>query len=229
MTDNSIRFCARCGKEIVGRNARAKYCSERCRVDSTCSIPGCGRKSYGHSLCQSHAARVAGEQDGEIARRTKLPPECKGLARRWGAMHRRCEVPNTTKFELYGGRGIRVCSRWDDFFCFVQDMGMAPSDRHSIDRIDPDGDYEPGNCRWATPLEQIANSSRFRLHREYVDTVTILHAAGKTQREIAAETESARTTVVRALRLSGVIPDSTGVHAMRNWCCTPTENAAHAR
>ena len=78
--------------------------------------------------------------------------------RAWRDMLSRCENPNTRYYELYGGRGISVCDRWrGSFEMFYADMGPRPSPRHSIDRIDNDGDYEPGNCRWATWTEQNAN------------------------------------------------------------------------
>lgn len=76
----------------------------------------------------------------------------------------RCTNPNNRDFVLYGGRGIRVCARWSaSFESFLADMGERPTKRHSIDRIDNNGDYEPGNCRWATPLEQNRNRRNTRL------------------------------------------------------------------
>lgn len=74
----------------------------------------------------------------------------------WQSMRQRCENPNDARFEDYGGRGIAVCQRWQTFENFYADMGPRPQGR-SIDRIDNDGNYEPGNCRWATGQQQAAN------------------------------------------------------------------------
>jgi hypothetical protein len=75
-------------------------------------------------------------------------------------MHVRCHDAKNKHFRHYGGRGIRVCDRWDSFENFLADMGSRPSTKHSIDRIDCDGNYEPGNCRWATWSEQRLNQRR---------------------------------------------------------------------
>lgn len=75
----------------------------------------------------------------------------------WTAMKMRCLQPNHRKYAYYGGRGITICERWrNSFSAFVEDMGERPAG-HSLDRIDTNGNYEPGNCRWATRDEQRAN------------------------------------------------------------------------
>lgn len=76
----------------------------------------------------------------------------------WNAMKQRCHNPKQPHFARYGALGVTVCDRWrESFASFYEDMGDPPSESHSIDRIDPSGNYEPGNCRWASPVEQRHN------------------------------------------------------------------------
>lgn len=82
----------------------------------------------------------------------------------WGSMIKRCENPNHVAYKNYGGRGISVCERWrygeagkTGFECFLEDMGTRPSPDLTVDRENNDGNYEPGNCRWATWSQQVRN------------------------------------------------------------------------
>lgn len=75
----------------------------------------------------------------------------------WSGLIQRCTNPNSQKYPHYGGRGISVCPRWrESYAVFLADMGRCPA-RMSLDRINNDGNYEPGNCRWATAKEQVRN------------------------------------------------------------------------
>lgn len=80
-----------------------------------------------------------------------------GEFRAWCHALGRCNNPNNSKYPYYGARGITVCDRWSLFENFYEDMGNRPSEDHSLDRIDVNGNYEPSNCRWATKFEQAQN------------------------------------------------------------------------
>lgn len=82
----------------------------------------------------------------------------------WTGMRARCMCKTHKKFHFYGGRGIKICKRWDSFELFLQDMGPRPSPLHSLDRFpNKNGDYKPSNCRWATQKEQCRNTRRNRM------------------------------------------------------------------
>lgn len=81
----------------------------------------------------------------------------------WKAMMQRCTNQHHKDYAYYGGRGITVCEAWEDYATFLSDMGRRPSPRHTLDREKNDGPYAPWNCRWATKLQQSANTRTARL------------------------------------------------------------------
>lgn len=92
----------------------------------------------------------------------------------WAGAKDRCTNPNTPYYSSYGGRGIKMCDRWArSFEAFLEDMGERPSPKHSLDRIDNNGNYEPGNCRWSTMEEQANNRRSNRAFSAFGESKTI--------------------------------------------------------
>lgn len=152
------RTCAQCGTLFVPKTTgkgRGKFCSFPCAAKGRQykSSHGHTRTNGGKNLTPIYAA--------------------------WLAMRQRCSNPRNPKYSDYGGRGIRVCDRWNVFENFLADMGERPEGM-TLDRINNDGNYEPGNCRWADRLTQQGNT-RWARNVEYNGkTQTILQWSKET-------------------------------------------------
>lgn len=122
--------------------------------------------------------------------------------RTWKKMRQRCGSPTDQRYPYYGGRGIRVCEEWGTFQRFFADMGKAPTKNHSIERLDNNGDYKPGNCVWANASTQNKNRRTNVFLTFNGETMCISDWAKKTgisQSLIRARVKKMRWAVDRAL------------------------------
>jgi hypothetical protein len=147
---------------VLGRAQRAKpeaYWHCRCDCGVEVVVNGCRLRNGNTRSCgclRRETAAINGDHNvshGYARMGIRRHP----LYSVWSGMRTRCRNPNNKNWKDYGGRGITVCERWDKFENFLADMGERPGPSYSIDRIDVEGNYEPGNCRWATPTEQVRN------------------------------------------------------------------------
>src|SRR5215475_6407743 len=89
----------------------------------------------------------------------------------WLHLRQRCQNPNDPKYPIYGGRGIKCCTRWNSYENFLADMGEPPTPQHTIERRDNNSGYKPSNCYWATVDEQAKNRRNVKLTQADIDSI----------------------------------------------------------
>lgn len=137
--------------------SRIRLWACRCSCGNVISVPT-SSLTRGNSRSCGCMKREQMLKHGGAARATPQSREY-GI---WENMRSRCRNVNAPNYHRYGGRGIDICQRWDDFAIFLADMGKCPSG-HSLDRINNEGGYRPDNCRWATPRQQMGNKRTNRI------------------------------------------------------------------
>jgi hypothetical protein len=167
----------------------------RCDCGNSRTVAGSdlkrGVRIYGTFSCGCLGRLERGNRLFKHGHRKNITPEY----RAWANMHSRCANTRHRGYHNYGGRGIKVCESWRDFSSFIKDMGARPSDRHSIDRIDNDGDYEPLNCRWATFDVQVSNRRKTLVIEHDGQSMPLVEWARKTG--ISYVTLKQRLTVLK--------------------------------
>lgn len=136
-------------------------------ADKICTVEQCKNKHNSRGYCKSHYNQWYKGMDLHIPKQI----EYHGLSHTpeydiWTKMKARCLNKHDKDYPEWGGRGIKVCNAWrESFAAFHKDMGFRPSKKHSLDRIDNNGNYEPSNCRWATPNEQASNKRLYKRNK----------------------------------------------------------------
>ena len=179
-----------CAK-IARKRGLCDSCHGRKRVENmpVCTYPGCNRPQNTAGLCVAcyNRKKRNGTPDrinshGDAANDKNSSYGC------WHQMITRCENPNNRNYQYYGGRGIKVCERWrNSFKDFAVDMGERPSRGHTLDRIENNGNYEPGNVRWATSGEQSKNKRNVVVTIGLVREIKTRHKNGERTYLIARE------------------------------------------
>ena len=170
-----------------------------------CSVKNCKKKSRSSGIlfCEVHYYRIrrTGNPGSSIIQRREYHKRSRTIEYvAWAAMRSRCNNPKNVRFRYYGGRGIKVCRRWNKFTTFLDDMGKRPSIRHSIDRVNVNGNYSPANCKWSTIEEQVRNRTITKMDKRKISKLRSLKESGSSTKELMLMFGLSQTHVDKIVR-----------------------------
>lgn len=158
----------RFGKLVVIESVRATGVKTKWRCLCDCGNESIIRQDHLNSGATMSCGCLAAETNGAYKTRTYSS---------WSSMRQRCLNPKAPNYQNYGGRGVHICARWlESFENFLADMGVRPAGT-TLERDETNQNYEPGNCRWATPKEQARNRRNNRLVEFEGEEITMSEAA----------------------------------------------------
>lgn len=169
-------------EKIVYKNGTAIQWNCQCDCGNTKKVRTSNLTSGNTTSCGCvHKAAVSNDTTHGLTRRGKVAPEYWI----WRSMKQRCLDKSNIAYENYGGRGITICNEWLDFETFYKQMGPRPSKNHSINRIDNNAGYCPGNCEWASRETQMHNTRTNVFTEELVKQAREMYSNNYTTSEIA--------------------------------------------
>lgn len=168
-----------------------------------CSVEGCTKpkRLTDKNYCAAHYGRVhrtGSVGEGPIHSRFVHGMRKHPMYSTWDGMKQRCSNSNTSQYTDYGGRGIKVCDRWDNFANFLADMGERPEGM-TLDRKDNNKGYNPENCKWSTRQEQNRNQRRTKLSLEKAREIRFLYAQGGVTHMKLAERYGVGHTIIGSI------------------------------
>ena len=203
--------CGRYGSPIANQRF-GRLVAERYEDGFWVCLCDCGNTHRTTSTClRIGNTRSCGclRREATIARSTKHGMRRTPEFNVWANMRNRCNNPSNKSFFLYGGRGIKVCERWETSFeNFYADMGPRPSPKHSIERVNNMLDYCPDNCKWGTPQEQANNRRNSKRYPFFGRMVTVRQAINLSGSAVQYSTVRGRVSLGYSLRQALNLPAS---------------------
>jgi hypothetical protein len=171
-------------------------------IKNKCAVAGCDRDALIKGLCGKHYQRQRTHNDVNHNERVPHGLIDSSEYNSWCSMKARCNNKNSNRYHNYGGRGITVCDSWmKSFITFYNDMGKKPDPSYQIERINNDGNYEPLNCKWATPAENSQNRSTTILSMEKAKEIRNRYKkGGVSQYKLAEEYGCNRVMIAHVVR-----------------------------